>query len=86
MKNQQIRELLTRIPASPERDELQNLFESMERDRLLKMANIRDALQDAESGLILAVALAKEHRINTPNGTIQKALAATRKGLQETLG
>ena len=34
MRNQQLRELLTRIPASPETDELQDLLTNMEREAM----------------------------------------------------
>lgn len=84
--NAQLRELLTRIPASPETDELQALLEKMEEARLIKNAAMRTALEEARAGLTFALILAKKAGCDTPNSTIPMALDAVRAGLTATLG
>jgi len=81
--NYQIRELLCKIPASPETDELQNLLEQMHRERLRKSTIVRDALLEAKAGLEFAKISLPDL---TPNSTINLALQEVRKGLNETLG
>lgn len=84
--NAQLRELLTRIPCSPETDELQDLLTLMERERLNRNATMRDALTEAEAGLEFAMTMAKKLGVDTPHSTVPLALNATRAGLAASLG
>ncbi len=84
--NIQLRELLTRLPCSPETDELQCLIESMDDERLRRNATMRDALAEAEAGLEFALILAGKAGVATPQSTISLALNATRAGLAASLG
>ena len=84
--NAQLRELLTRLPCSPETDELQCLIESMENERLRRNATMRDALTEAEAGLEFAMVLAEKVGVALPNCCIPLALNAARAGLAASLG
>jgi hypothetical protein len=84
--NAQLRDLLTRIPASPETDELQDLLTLMENERLRRNTTMRDALAEAEAGLEFALVLAEKAGVATPQSTIPLALNATRAGLAASLG
>ena len=84
--NTKLREILTRIPCSPETDELQDLLTLMENERLRRNATMRDALTHAEAGLEFAMILADKVGAALPNCCIPLALNATRAGLAATLG
>lgn len=84
--NSQLRELLTRIPCSPETDELQDLLTLIENERLRRNATMRDALTEAEAGLEFAMVLAEKVGVALPNCCIPLALNATRAGLAASLG
>ena len=68
MRNQQLKELLTRIPPSPETDELQDLLTNMERetmkdtrrlqfmeDHLARPCEIKGGAEDGHVGIAWAV-------------------------------
>jgi len=85
----QLRELLTRIPASPETDELQDLLTVMETDRLKKNAAMRDGLIEAKAGLefcISLIAAKVPDYFDSEHSTPRKALQCVNRALNKSLG